>query len=361
MSIYFLFYIFSSHLASAAPSQTHRSFKPDAPVKHQLLQPTSNYEKFNKKDHNPINIYKNQQKFTRTGENFVDGSSDYVKDKYQTNFHSYDTKSDGVSTPQFSQSEDRIDLVPLVNLLQQFEDDPTGVVASLIASTWDFLPQYSNVEIRKNLNKLKSGFDANHFMIRDTVVWIGGSLMWLIFHLLFWDGRVNNYEDLDASIRSPGVKVELPSHSDLANGVTQPDNSNDSKGNTFLTEPDINRYWQGLTNPSSSIRSIFTTLLYGLASQILWILPTFIGKVPVPDSRIDSLIKNNLDFENLKNLTDPADDRILTLIENLSTAPLPKNWNRLMSLQGVFNNIGINFLNYFGRWLFWSFATKNLV
>ena len=37
--------------------------------------------------------------------------------------------------------------------------------------------------------------------------------------------------------------------------------------------------------------------------------------------------------------------RILTLIENLSTAPLPKNWNRLMSLQGVFTNIGINFLN----------------
>ena len=46
--------------------------------------------------------------------------------------------------------------------------------------------------------------------------------------------------------------------------------------------------------------------LSSLASQILWILPTFIGKVPVPDSRFDSLVNNNLDFEKLN---DPADDR----------------------------------------------------
>ena len=37
--------------------------------------------------------------------------------------------------------------------------------------------------------------------------------------------------------------------------------------------------------------------------------------------------------------------RITTLTDNLSTAPIEKNWNRLMKLQGVFTNIGINFLN----------------
>ena len=37
--------------------------------------------------------------------------------------------------------------------------------------------------------------------------------------------------------------------------------------------------------------------------------------------------------------------RLITLKDNLATAPLEKNWNRLMSLQGVFANIGINILN----------------
>ena len=48
--------------------------------------------------------------------------------------------------------------------------DPTGVVASAVAETWNFLPPLQNIEIRKNFNKLKSGFDAMHFMSRDTVV-----------------------------------------------------------------------------------------------------------------------------------------------------------------------------------------------
>ena len=32
------------------------------------------------------------------------------------------------------------------------------------------MPPLQNIEIRKNFNKLKSGFDAMHFMSRDTVV-----------------------------------------------------------------------------------------------------------------------------------------------------------------------------------------------
>ena len=37
--------------------------------------------------------------------------------------------------------------------------------------------------------------------------------------------------------------------------------------------------------------------------------------------------------------------RLTSLKEALVSAPLAKNWNRLMSLQGVFANIGINILN----------------
>ena len=48
--------------------------------------------------------------------------------------------------------------------------DPTGVVANAAAETWNWMPPLQNVEIRKNFNKLKSGFDAMHFMSRDTVV-----------------------------------------------------------------------------------------------------------------------------------------------------------------------------------------------
>ena len=96
-------------------------------------------------------------------------------------------------------------------------------------------------------------------------------------------------------------------------------------------------------------------------SQILWILPTFVGKIPDPDKPNQRLDTENLIFDNLDNL-DPAEDRleiqkwkhevtfcavfrITTLTDNLSTAPIEKNWNRLMGLQGVFANIGINFLN----------------
>ena len=49
-------------------------------------------------------------------------------------------------------------------------EDPTGVATSMLSNLWNFLPQYTDVEIRKNFNKLKSGFDAAHFMSRDTVV-----------------------------------------------------------------------------------------------------------------------------------------------------------------------------------------------
>ena len=45
----------------------------------------------------------------------------------------------------------------------------------------------------------------------------------------------------------------------------------------------------------------------GLMSQILWILPTFIGKIPDPDDRLDT---ENLIYDNLDHL-DPAEDRLV--------------------------------------------------
>ena len=102
--------------------------------------------------------------------------------------------------------------------------------------------------------------------------------MWVVLHYIFWDGRVNSMEDLEASIRSPGifymfmlvlqnaimtgVKVELPSHADLANGVTQPDTSDDVKGNTFVETPQFERLWNSLANPDSSTRRLYTNVLY---------------------------------------------------------------------------------------------------
>jgi len=250
--------------------------------------------------------------------------------------------------------EDRVDLRPLRDFLAALPGDPTGIVANAAAETWNWMPPLQNIEIRKNFNKLKSGFDAMHFMSRDTVVWLGGSLMWVALHFLLWDGRVNTQQDLDASLRSPGVKVQLPSHADLASGVISPDTSDDTKGNTFLETPDPLRFWNGLADPDASTRRLYTNVLYGLMSQILWILPTFIGKIPDPDERQDS---ENLIPDSLDHL-DAAEDRITTLTDNLATAPIQKNWNRLMKLQGVFANIGINFLNYFGRWMFWLLATR---
>ena len=59
-----------------------------------------------------------------------------------------------------------------------------------------------------------------------------------------------------------GVKVELPSHADLASGVISPDTSDDTKGNTFLETPDPLRFWNGLADPDASTRRLYTNVLY---------------------------------------------------------------------------------------------------
>ena len=59
-----------------------------------------------------------------------------------------------------------------------------------------------------------------------------------------------------------GVKVQLPSHADLASGVISPDTSDDTKGNTFLETPDPLRFWNGLADPDASTRRLYTNVLY---------------------------------------------------------------------------------------------------
>ena len=84
----------------------------------------------------------------------------------------------------------------------------------------------------------------------------------------------------------------------------------------------------------------------GLASQILWIIPTFIGKIPEADERLEERLEEETIISKIKlSQLDPAQDKLGGLTDNLASAPLEKNWNRLMSLQGVFANIGINILN----------------
>ena len=113
-------------------------------------------------------------------------------------------------------------------------------------------------------------------------------------------------------------------------------------------------------------------LSQGLASQILWIIPTFIGKIPEADERLEQRLEDETIISKIElSQLDPAQDKLGGLTDNLASAPLEKNWNRLMSLQGVFANIGINILNvslpgltiiyqfsfqYLGKWIFWTIA-----
>ena len=63
-------------------------------------------------------------------------------------------------------------------------------------------------------------------------------------------------------VESLGVRIQLPSHADLANGVTQPDTSDDAKGNTFLETIEPERLWNFFTNPDTSTRRLYTNVFF---------------------------------------------------------------------------------------------------
>ena len=105
--------------------------------------------------------------------------------------------------------------------------------------------------------------------------------MWVGLHFLLWDGRVNTMEDLTASLQSPGVKVDLPSHAGLSVKSSRLKGEEEeeedpyfefenvglsslpaSKDNTQLTQISLERLWNFLANPDTSTRNLYTNVLY---------------------------------------------------------------------------------------------------
>merc|ERR1712020_511415 len=87
------------------------------------------------------------------------------------------------------------------------------------------------------------------------------------------------------------------------------------KDNTQLSQISLERLWNFLANPDTSTRNLYTNILYGLASQILWIIPTFIGKIPEPDERLEERLENEKIISSLH--FPPAQDKLGGLKENL--------------------------------------------
>merc|ERR1719480_740207 len=73
------------------------------------------------------------------------------------------------------------------------------------------LPPYQGVDFAANFNKLKSSGDAGYFVVRDSIVFLGVNLMWIVIHSLIWDGKVSNLQDITTSLLSPGQTVPLSS------------------------------------------------------------------------------------------------------------------------------------------------------
>ena len=110
--------------------------------------------------------------------------------------------------------------------------------------------------------------------------WLGASLMWVGLHFLLWDGRVNTMEDLTASLQSPGIKVDLPSHAGLSVKTSKQEGKVEEqdpyfefenvglgslpagKDNTQLSQISLERLWNFLASPDSSTRNLYTNVLY---------------------------------------------------------------------------------------------------
>ena len=104
--------------------------------------------------------------------------------------------------------------------------------------------------------------------------------MWVGLHFLLWDGRVNTMEDLTASLQSPGLKVDLPSHVGLSVKASKQEGKEEEqdpyfefenvglgslpagKDNTQLSQISLERLWNFLASPDSSTRNLYTNVLY---------------------------------------------------------------------------------------------------
>jgi len=177
------------------------------------------------------------------------------------------------------------------------------------------LPPYQGVDYAFNWNKLKSPGDQQYFVVRDTIVYVGVQLMWVVLHQLFWDGTANTNEDVTKSLLSPGHKVEL----------SQP-SSNSRLGVESLRDISVVKLWNFFANPSGSTRNLYLNFGFSLAQQLLWIIPTFIGPIgDLPD-------------------VGKSDDGLVA------------TWNRILKPQGIVQIIAINTLLWLGKLVFWGVA-----
>jgi len=235
---------------------------------------------------------------------------------------------------------------------------------------WRFLPQYQDVDIGANFNKLKSSGDTAFFVVRDTIVYLGVQLMWIVIHSLLWNGEVSNYQDIGLSLLSPGVDVPLSSSSDssdspsskISTGSESSDLQESDSRFTFdsLSELSFTKIWNYFTDPNPSTRNLYLNIGFALGSHLLWILPTFLGtrleershqRVEYDPSELHSL-GTILDDDN------KAAERLGGLPANILSASLVDLWNRLLSPQGVAQNIAVNVLNLLGKLLFWTFMSS---
>jgi len=215
-----------------------------------------------------------------------------------------------------------------------------------------FLPQYSDVDFGANFNKLKSSGDTAYFVVRDTIVYLGVQLMWVVIHSLVWDGKISNYQDMALSLLSPGVDVQLSTPSDKSS-ESPPASSRFTLDS--LSELSFVKIWNYFTDPNPSTRNLYLNIGFALGSQLLWILPSFLGTLP--DERTgDRLEAEKLESLSLSNET--TEERLGGLPSNLLSSSLVDVWNRLLSPQGVLQIVAVNILNWLGKMVFWTFMSS---
>jgi hypothetical protein len=205
------------------------------------------------------------------------------------------------------------------------------------------LPPYQGVDFPANFNKLKSSGDAAYFVVRDSIVFLGMNLMWIVIHSLIWDGEVSNIQDITASLLSPGQAVPLsnPSATFASSRLSL----------SSLSELSPVKMWNFFTNPNTSTRNLFLNIGFALGGHILWILPTFFGTLPHSNRREDTS-GVRLGGE------DDVDERLGGLPGNIASADPVTLWNRLLCPQCILQIVGINSINYFGKLLFWIFMSS---
>lgn len=219
-------------------------------------------------------------------------------------------------------------LLPFLTLL--IADDPSVKDEDHgTARVFPLLPPYQGVDFGANFNKLKSPDDAAYFVVRDSIVFMAVNAFWAVVHWLIWDGKVSTSQDIVSSLLSPGISVEL----------SDPDQTSRLSFSSLskLSPVDL---WNFFADPNPSTRNLYLNIGFGLASHILWILPTFLGLIPDTSRQQERL-----------------DSAIPGIPANLASANPVKLWNRLLSPQGVVQMMAINTLNYMGKLLFWTFMS----